>query len=113
MAPDGDAWLHEIKLDGYRMHARLVDSDIRILTRRGNDWTTGPTIPDDRRREPQLLDDAKALPRGRKSLNRRISNALRTSAFARAVLAGALVTRTWLFSNRAGRRICGCTAWRW
>jgi bifunctional non-homologous end joining protein LigD len=22
-APDGDQWLHEIKLDGYRMHARL------------------------------------------------------------------------------------------
>jgi hypothetical protein len=23
MAPDGDQWLHEIKYDGYRMHARL------------------------------------------------------------------------------------------
>jgi len=22
-APDGDAWLHQIKFDGYRMHARL------------------------------------------------------------------------------------------
>jgi ATP-dependent DNA ligase len=22
-APDGPDWLHEIKLDGYRMHARL------------------------------------------------------------------------------------------
>jgi ATP-dependent DNA ligase len=22
-APDGDHWLHEIKFDGYRMHARL------------------------------------------------------------------------------------------
>jgi bifunctional non-homologous end joining protein LigD len=22
-APDGDEWLHEIKFDGYRMHARL------------------------------------------------------------------------------------------
>jgi ATP-dependent DNA ligase len=22
-APDGDQWLHEIKYDGYRMHARL------------------------------------------------------------------------------------------
>ena len=22
-APDGDQWLHEIKFDGYRMHARL------------------------------------------------------------------------------------------
>ncbi|MGE0279074.1 MAG: non-homologous end-joining DNA ligase [Rhizobiaceae bacterium] len=38
-APEGDAWLHEIKLDGYRMHARLEDGAVRILTRRGNDWT--------------------------------------------------------------------------
>lgn len=38
-APDGDAWLHEIKLDGYRMHARLDDGGVHILTRRGNDWT--------------------------------------------------------------------------
>ena len=38
-ASDGDAWLHEIKLDGYRMHARLDEGAVRILTRRGNDWT--------------------------------------------------------------------------
>ena len=38
-APEGDAWLHEIKLDGYRMHARLDAGAVRILTRRGNDWT--------------------------------------------------------------------------
>ena len=38
-APDGDAWLHELKLDGYRMHARLDAGTVQILTRRGNDWT--------------------------------------------------------------------------
>ena len=38
-APEGDAWLHEIKLDGYRMHARLDAGAVRFLTRRGNDWT--------------------------------------------------------------------------
>src|SRR5215472_1173260 len=38
-APDGPDWLHEIKLDGYRMHARLDAGRVRILTRRGNDWT--------------------------------------------------------------------------
>jgi ATP-dependent DNA ligase len=38
-APDGPEWLHEIKLDGYRMHARLDAGRVRILTRRGNDWT--------------------------------------------------------------------------
>src|SRR5580692_7421410 len=38
-APDGTDWLHEIKLDGYRMHARLDGGKVKILTRRGNDWT--------------------------------------------------------------------------
>src|SRR5215475_2055851 len=38
-APDGPDWLHEIKFDGYRMHARLDRGRVQILTRRGNDWT--------------------------------------------------------------------------
>jgi bifunctional non-homologous end joining protein LigD len=38
-APDGPEWLHEIKFDGYRMHARLDARRVQILTRRGNDWT--------------------------------------------------------------------------
>src|SRR5689334_22468198 len=38
-APDGPEWLHEIKLDGYRMYARLDAGHVQILTRRGNDWT--------------------------------------------------------------------------
>ena len=38
-APDGADWLHELKLDGYRMHARLDAGRVQILTRRGNDWT--------------------------------------------------------------------------
>jgi bifunctional non-homologous end joining protein LigD len=38
-APDGPDWLHEIKFDGYRMHARLEAGRAQILTRRGNDWT--------------------------------------------------------------------------
>ena len=38
-APVGPDWLHEIKLDGYRMHARLEAGRVKILTRRGNDWT--------------------------------------------------------------------------
>jgi DNA ligase D-like protein (predicted ligase) len=38
-APDGPDWLHEIKFDGYRMHARLGAGKAQILTRRGNDWT--------------------------------------------------------------------------
>jgi bifunctional non-homologous end joining protein LigD len=38
-APEGDQWLHEIKLDGYRMHARLDHGAVRLLTRTGLDWT--------------------------------------------------------------------------
>jgi len=38
-APDGPDWLHELKLDGYRIHARLDAGRVNILTRRGNDWT--------------------------------------------------------------------------
>jgi ATP dependent DNA ligase domain len=38
-APDGPEWLHEIKFDGYRMHARLDRGALRLLTRTGLDWT--------------------------------------------------------------------------
>jgi ATP-dependent DNA ligase len=37
--PAGADWLHEIKFDGYRMHARLDRSTARLLTRTGLDWT--------------------------------------------------------------------------
>jgi ATP-dependent DNA ligase len=36
-APEGDPWLHEIKFDGYRMHARLERGAVRLLTRTGLD----------------------------------------------------------------------------
>jgi bifunctional non-homologous end joining protein LigD len=38
-APDGDAWLHEIKFDGYRMQARRDRGAVKLLTRTGLDWT--------------------------------------------------------------------------
>jgi bifunctional non-homologous end joining protein LigD len=38
--PPGGDWLYEIKFDGYRMLARVGGArDVRIATRRGNDWT--------------------------------------------------------------------------
>ncbi|MCC6848570.1 MAG: hypothetical protein IT294_08725 [Deltaproteobacteria bacterium] len=37
---DSDDWLHEIKFDGYRIGARVVDRAVTLFTRAGNDWTT-------------------------------------------------------------------------
>ena len=37
--PSGPQWLHEIKLDGYRMAARLDNGRAQLLTRTGLDWT--------------------------------------------------------------------------
>jgi bifunctional non-homologous end joining protein LigD len=38
-APAGEGWLHEIKYDGYRMHARIDGGDVRLLTRTCLDWS--------------------------------------------------------------------------
>jgi ATP-dependent DNA ligase len=38
-APAGSGWLHEIKYDGYRMHARIDGAKIQPLTRTGLDWS--------------------------------------------------------------------------
>ena len=37
--PSGPRWLHEIKLDGYRMAARIDNGRLQLLTRTGLDWT--------------------------------------------------------------------------
>src|SRR5438045_4636331 len=37
--PDGPDWLHELKYDGYRIHARLDRGAVGLLTRTGLDWT--------------------------------------------------------------------------
>ncbi len=38
-APEGQGWVHEIKFDGYRIQARLDHGEVRLLTRKGLDWT--------------------------------------------------------------------------
>jgi bifunctional non-homologous end joining protein LigD len=38
-APSGGGWVHEIKFDGYRMQARLDSGKVKLLTRKGLDWT--------------------------------------------------------------------------
>jgi ATP-dependent DNA ligase len=37
--PEGSDWAHEIKHDGYRIHARVARGDVKLLTRTGLDWT--------------------------------------------------------------------------
>src|SRR5262249_14592148 len=51
--PSGDAWLHEVKLDGYRVMARLDGGAVRLVTRQGLDWTD---------RFPGIADAIAALP---------------------------------------------------
>lgn len=37
--PEGDGWLHEIKLDGYRLLGFVSGGTARLRTRNGKDWT--------------------------------------------------------------------------
>jgi bifunctional non-homologous end joining protein LigD len=38
--PSGPQWVHEIKLDGFRMAARIENGRAQLLTRTGLDWTS-------------------------------------------------------------------------
>ncbi len=38
-APEGDVWLHEVKWDGYRLLADLIDGRAKLRSRNGLDWT--------------------------------------------------------------------------
>jgi len=53
-APHDAGWIWEIKFDGYRLLARVDETgdDVRLFTRRGNDWTE---------RMPALVDAVRAL----------------------------------------------------
>ena len=52
-APAGGEWVHEIKLDGYRILARIERGRVRLLTRNRLDWTD---------RFPAVAETAAALP---------------------------------------------------
>ncbi len=51
--PEGKGWLHELKLDGYRMQARKSGRGVQMLTRSGLDWTY---------RVPSVADAVARLP---------------------------------------------------
>jgi bifunctional non-homologous end joining protein LigD len=50
--PSGQAWVYELKLDGYRLHVRKSGTDVRIYSRRGADFT---------KRFPRLVKAAQRL----------------------------------------------------
>src|SRR4051812_4533715 len=50
--PSGPMWLHELKLDGYRIGAIIDGAKVRLLSRRGNDWTA---------EFPELVESAREL----------------------------------------------------
>ncbi len=51
--PAADGWLHELKLDGYRIQARKDGTKVQMLTRSGLDWT---------HRIPEVAQAVAALP---------------------------------------------------
>jgi bifunctional non-homologous end joining protein LigD len=52
-APDDAGWVHEIKLDGYRIEARLDRGEVKLLTRKALDWAG---------RFPRVANAVAALP---------------------------------------------------
>jgi bifunctional non-homologous end joining protein LigD len=38
--PKGEGWIHEVKFDGYRVQVHSASDAVKVLTRRGYDWTT-------------------------------------------------------------------------
>ncbi len=52
-APGGAGWVHEVKLDGYRLQLRVEGGEARLLTRKGLDWTE---------RFERIADHAAGLP---------------------------------------------------
>jgi integrase len=51
--PTGDAWLHEVKFDGYRFQIHKLGGKVWLFTRNGHDWTE---------RLPLLAAELAALP---------------------------------------------------
>jgi bifunctional non-homologous end joining protein LigD len=38
--PTGDQWIHEIKLDGYRVGCLISNGSVKLVSRSGRDWTS-------------------------------------------------------------------------
>ena len=71
-APDSDNWIHEIKFDGYRIQARLDGGKVKLLTRRGLDWT---------KKFPAIAEAIGKLPAGSRADRRRTGGGRRAMEF--------------------------------
>jgi bifunctional non-homologous end joining protein LigD len=61
-APSGKEWVHEVKFDGYRMQLRVEKHRVKLLTRRGLDWTAKfPTLAKAARELPDCLIDGELV----------------------------------------------------
>jgi len=73
--PEGDDWLHELKLDGYRIGVAVDHGHVTLMSRRGNEWTDDfPLVVAGAKKLPvksALLDGelAGVLPDGRTSMH--------------------------------------------
>jgi bifunctional non-homologous end joining protein LigD len=73
--PEGDGWIHEVKLDGYRIGCRIEGGEVALLSRRDNAWTASfPSVVAAAARlgtRAALLDGelAAVLPDGRTSMH--------------------------------------------
>jgi bifunctional non-homologous end joining protein LigD len=52
-SPSGDSWVHEVKVDGYRLQLHIWHGAVTAYTRRGHDWAP---------RFLTIVEEAKALP---------------------------------------------------
>lgn len=71
--PRGEPWLHELKLDGYRLQLRVAAGHASLRTRTGLDWTKRfPTIAKDAARLLDALMDGEVValdPQGQPSFS--------------------------------------------
>ena len=92
--PRGDAWLHEVKWDGYRALARLADGEPYLWSRRGQ--RPGRALPAHPQR-PRARPAQPELRRGRRGRRLRRTRACPAS--------------TWCRRRRARSACCSSTCW--
>jgi bifunctional non-homologous end joining protein LigD len=66
--PSGPEWLHELKHDGFRLLIHRDGEVVRLLTRRGYEWT---------HRFPRIIEQARRLGRAPRAALRCIASLMR------------------------------------